>query len=144
MFLNKLDNETKYKSQENIEKCDPKEIIKHFLTSEDLYSGIEMIMQATVVGCIKVSVESSAESMISKYNNHNDKKRNLGEQVADDEMMIDYNGPVMAEADGVLKDALDLHFKSSEWYFTGPSIFRLRGKTVDKILSRKSRLPLFK
>ena len=103
-----------------------------------------MIMQATVVGCIKVSVESIAESMISKYNNHNDKKRNLGEQVADDEMMIDYNGPVMAEADGVLKDALDLHFKGSEWHFTAPSIFRSSGKTVDKILSRKSRLPLFK
>ena len=33
MFLNKLKNEKKYKSQENIETHDPKDMIKHFLTS---------------------------------------------------------------------------------------------------------------
>ena len=35
-----------------------------------LYREIEMVLQATVIGAIKISVESDAESTISKYALH--------------------------------------------------------------------------
>ena len=68
------------------------------MIQEDMYSGIEAVMQACVVGSIKTSVESVAESMISKYNIHNSKIRRITDDVADDEMIIDYNGPDIGEA----------------------------------------------
>ena len=87
-----------------------------------------------------------AESMISKYNNHNSKLRRISDEIADFEMMIDYNGPDIGEADKLLMESLYLHFKDNTngIHFYTCNIFRSHGKTVDTILSRKSRLPLFK
>ena len=55
-FLNTLKNATFDMSIEDLEKSDPKEIIKTILKDKDLYTGIEIISQACVVGCIKISV----------------------------------------------------------------------------------------
>jgi hypothetical protein len=70
---------------------DPKDLIKTFMKSNKLYKGIEIIMQACAVGAIKVSVESVAKSMISKYNLHNSDIRPIGEDTAEHEMMIVQN-----------------------------------------------------
>ena len=136
---------TKNYSVEKLDKLDPKELIKIFMRSEKLYKGIELIMQACAVGAIKISVESVAESMISKYNIHNSKIRPIGEDTAEHEMMIDYNGPAIGEADGVLMEALQLHFKDNPKgiHFDTHNIFRSNGLTVQDILSKKSRLPFF-
>ena len=37
----------------------------------DLYRNIEMVMQVICVSCIKLRVKSDAESMISRYDIHN-------------------------------------------------------------------------
>ena len=58
-----------------------------------MYTGIELVLQACVVGAIKISVESVAESMITKYNIHNSKIRPVDDITVEHEMMIDYNGP---------------------------------------------------
>ena len=71
------------------------------------------MMRATYEACVKISVESVAESVISVYNQHNSKIRNIGEENANDELCIAYNGPEIGEADEVLRDALDLHFSKS-------------------------------
>ena len=52
---------TKLISVEVLESSDPKQIIKTFMKREDLYDGIEIIMQATAVSAIKLSVESIVE-----------------------------------------------------------------------------------
>ena len=70
---------------------------------EDLYDGIEIIMQATAVSAIKLSVESIVESFISVYNLHNNKLRPMEEETVDDEMMIHLNGPEIGECDNILK-----------------------------------------
>ena len=44
-----------------------------------------------------------AESVISVYNVHNNKLWNIGEDKANDEMCIAFNGPEIGEADRVLK-----------------------------------------
>ena len=112
---------------------------------EHLYSGIEVIMQATAVAAIKLSVESIAESHISVYNLHNSDIRNIKEETAEDEMMIHINGPEIGEANDTLKSALDKHFQGQPWHFTvRGNIFRSSGITVENVLSRKSKLPFYK
>ena len=106
-FLHRLYSLTKDKSVEQLENIDAKELLKNFMRKETYYDGIEMIMQATAVSSIKLSVESIAESFISIYNIHNSKLRPIEEDTAEDEMMIHLNGPEIGEADNVLTSALD-------------------------------------
>ena len=70
-------------------------------------------MRATYEACIKMSVESVAESVISIYNLHNSKIRNMKEDTANNEMFVAFNGPEIGEADEVLREALNLHFSQS-------------------------------
>ena len=86
------------------------------------------------------------ESLIPNYNNHYSKIRRISDEIADFEMMIDYNGPEIGEADKLLMESLILHFKDNTKgiHFHTCNMFRSHEKTVHTILSRKSRFPLFK
>ena len=68
-------------------------------------------MQATFVGAIKTSVESISESVISVYNKHNSDIRTIGEELANDEMFVAWNGPEIGEYVDILRIALDLYFE---------------------------------
>ena len=71
IFVHRLHKETKNMPIDNITNTDSKDFIKQFLKTElYIYKDMEMIIAATVVGCIKLGIESPAESMISKYNLH--------------------------------------------------------------------------
>ena len=145
IFLQILHNITQYKTYNDLEKSDPKEMIRYFMQHEHLYSGVELVMNATAVAAIKLSVESIAESYISIYNIHNSDIRAIKEEAAEDEMMIHINGPAIGEADDTLKAALDKYFNGSQWHFSVEgNIFRSSGITVDKLLKKKSRLPFYK
>ena len=76
VFLKRLEIVTKADTNEILDKKDPKELIKLFSSSPQLYEGIELLMRATYEACIKISVESVAESIIYIYNQHNRKIRN--------------------------------------------------------------------
>ena len=102
-------------------------------------------MQTICVGCIKLSVESVAESMISKYNIHNNELRCISEETAQLEMFVAYNGPEMGESDKILSEALSEHFKPKGWQFvTNNALHADEGKTAGRILQKKSRLLFFK
>ena len=60
---------------------------------------------------VKYSVELSVESLISRYEVHFDKSRQLGEEKAHMEMFVSQNGPVLVRADPLLKRAMDKFFK---------------------------------
>ena len=144
IFLQRLHDITQFRTCEDLEKSDPKEIIKYFMQHEHLYSGVELVMNVTAVAAIKMSVESIAESYISIYNIHNNDNRPIKEQTGEDEMMIHINGPEVGEADETLKAALDLHFKGNTWHFTvDRNIFRSSGITTERTLKRKSNLPFY-
>ena len=127
---------------------DNKEVYKDFLSStKELYKGNELMMHCLSTVAVKYSVESSVESLISRYETHFDRKRQLTEENAHQEMVIaevgsqkkirDYfgnplfknkilffilqNGPVLVHATPLLTRALDKYFlnetKSSEWHF---------------------------
>ena len=67
------------------EKTDPKDLIKLLSSSPSLYEGIEILLRATYEACIKISVESVAESVLSVYNSHNSKIRPISEDNVNDE-----------------------------------------------------------
>ena len=88
---------------------------------------------------IKISVESVAESMLSKHNIHNSKIRPVDDITVEHEMMIDYNRPDIGEADGVLIEALHMHFRESSLgiNFNTQKIFGVMpSSTILKYLTR--------
>ena len=102
-------------------------------------------MQAICVGCIKLSVESVAESMISKYNIHNNELRCISEETAQLEMFVACNGPEMGESDKLSSEALSEHFMPKGWHFVTNNAFHANdGKSFGRIFKRKSCLPFFK
>ena len=101
-------------------------------------------MDSTLVAAIKVSVESVAESIISKYSIHNSKSRPLKDTTANNEMFISVNGPEIGEADETLIKALNLKFGVGKWHFsTKQNLFRSSGITVEKKLKEKSKLNIY-
>ena len=118
---------TKYKTDKQFEETDSKDLIKQFSTTKSLYEGIELIMRATYEAVIKLSVESVAESIISVYNLHKYKIRNIGEETANDELFIAFIRPELGEADITLEAALNLYFAKSNghWHFTN-NLFKLQ------------------
>ena len=144
-FLDRLYKEFEDKTLDDIKEADSKQIIKTFMRTPALFREIEMVLQATVIGAIKISVESVAESIISKYALHNSKIRKLNDSTANDEMFIAVNGPELGEADALLAKALDRKFAGkSGWHFsTKQTLFRTSGVVVNNILKRKSKLNIY-
>ena len=82
---------------------------------------------------------------ISVYNLHNTKLRPVSDKTVEDEMMINFNGPLLGEADNTLKTALDKYFNNKPWHFTlWNNILRISGIITSNILSSKSKLPIYK
>ena len=98
VFLDRLVEETSSLSIKEVKEVDSKELTRTFMIKPDLYKNIKMVLQAICVGCIKLSVESVAESMISKYNIHNKELRCISEETAHLEMLVAYNGPEIEES----------------------------------------------
>ena len=100
------------------------------MTNPELYSGIEMIMQANLVGAIKIGVESVSESVVSKYSIHN-----MKDKTANNEMFIPVNGPKVGKEDETIKKTWDRKFGGrGGWHFwTKQNLFRTGGITVKKI-----------
>ena len=102
----------KYIEDKEVDNIDSKTVIKDFMRSDDkLYLGNELIIHCLLAMAVKYSVESSVESLISRYEVHFDKSRQLGEEKAHMEMFVSQNGPVLVRADPLLKRAMDKFFK---------------------------------
>ena len=136
-FLERLGKVVENKSMEELLRIDAKDLIKTIMRNSNQYKGIEMIIQATIIGAIKISVESVAESIISKYGIHNSKKRALKDTTANNEMFVAINGPEVGEADSLLAKALGWHISVKQ------NLLRTSGPTIDNILKRKSKLNIY-
>ena len=100
-----------------------------------LFREIDIVLQATVIGAIKISVERVAESIISKYALHNSKIRKLYVSPANDEMFIPVNVPKLGEAYALLAKALDRKFAGKNcWHFSKKqTLLRTSGVFVNNI-----------
>ena len=154
MFLEELEKMFTNVTVQVISKMDPKDIIKKFYNSAAKhYENVEMIVHGILVASIKVSVESVAKFMISRYNLRNSDIHQIGEDSAHEEMMISCNGPSLGECDRVIKAALDKYFivhntqQNGEWHFltrAGQQDIKLYGKVEKRVLSQKSKLSFMK
>ena len=125
---------------------DSKLLIKQFANDQNYFIGVELIMHSVFGSSIKVSVESVAERMISKYALHFNKHRNLDEQKVHSEMMIDCNGPKIGECDAILKESLNHHFAGGKWHFNTTSVqffWTSSGVATSKLLEKKSKLMIY-
>ena len=88
-FLEKLETLTARMKMDDIQNTNPKDfIMKFFKTTDKLFVGIEMIMQAIAVCCVKQSCESILEFMVSTDENHFDSNRNMGEESVKEEFPL--------------------------------------------------------
>ena len=149
-FLKVLENYTKHIDEK---KLDSKSLIKDFLDDDKLFTGVELTLHCIASSAVKISVESVVESLVSRYEQHFDAKRQLREDHALDEMEIAENGPEFVHADKLLSCAMDKYWtdKNSEgrsWHFCHKSedirTFSKNSKVVQKLLNVKAKFPFMK
>ena len=124
-FCKRLANITSCYTDDQLCEVDPKELIKMFLDpAKDLYLNIKMIMQDISVYCVKQSVESVLESLVSRYENHFNQNRNLDEDHMNEEFAIAVNGPTLQYCSNVVEEAMDKYWGDKPWhFFTQSSMF---------------------
>ena len=102
-----------------VRDLDSKELIKYFLNhqSKDIY--IKLVLHCFCVAAVTFSVECSVESLVSRYETHFDKSRQLKEEGADYEIVISENGPLLHMADPVIKRSLNHYFRDNNKRLNG-------------------------
>ena len=110
-FISKLETHVAQLSEEDLSSI---ELIKVFLETErKLYVDIEMVMHVICVAAASMSVESVIESMVSIYENRNNKFRPISEERAVLEINIGINGPELTHADGIIQASMTEYWKNS-------------------------------
>ena len=85
-----------YIGKREAKDIDSKTVIKDFLRDDKkLYRGNEIMLHCFCVVAVKFSVESSVESLISRYECHFDKSRQLSQERSTQEMFLSENGPIL-------------------------------------------------
>ena len=133
-------------------KLDNKKLIQNLLEREmsSQFATCKLILHCLSAACVKVSVESVVESIVSKYENHFDSSRQPSEDHALSEMVIAENGPLLHQAEGILENSMNCYWKENstngKWHFlrTSDDIRGYTGgasKVIGKLMDRKSKLP---
>jgi hypothetical protein len=142
-FVKVLEN---YMGNKNFEKLKSKDIVQDFLSTDlKLYKGVEITVHCICAAAVKLSVESDVESLVSRYEKHLKVDRQLEEENAEDEMEISENGPLLQNADKILKQAMNAYWKettqSGEWHFIRrkEEIVSSNSKVIDRLLKKKSK-----
>ena len=147
-FLERLEKLTATYTSEQLKKLDPKYLIKKFFDpKENLFSNIEMIMQAIAICCVKQLCESVLESLVLQYENHFNNNRNMEENHIEEEFFISVNGLNLVHCNSVLEEAMDKYWKQKDWHFYRMSLsdhlkdFDGDSKVLNRFFSEKSKLP---
>ena len=142
-----------YAKSKDLKKVTSIAIIQDFVKSDlKLFVGCELAMQGILCASVKVSVESVVESLVSRYESHFTKSRNLEEENAMDEMVIAENGPSIFRANAVLSAAMNQYWKttskSGRWHFIRESSGSILdygstyGKTTMRLFQKQSKFPI--
>ena len=92
---------------------------------------------------LKTRCEAVVEGMGSVINLHANGRRGLTAEKIEMEAYIDWNAPRLHEADDIIKEALDDHFKGKKWHFFQTSPAGQMGKfnAVSEVIQRLKALP---
>ena len=132
-------------------KMDNKKLIQLLLQNDisSSFVNVKLFIHCICCACVKVSVESVVESIVSRYEKHFDLSRQPDEEHALNEMVIAENGPLLHHADEILELAMDRYWRKNtvngKWHFlrNTQDIRSYTGgasKVVGKLLDQKSKL----
>ena len=97
-FTKFLKSFEQYIEGKGIDKIDSKQVLRDYLNTESkLYVGNEIIIHCLLSVAVKYSVESSVESLISRYEVHFSPERQLEQENAHMEMYTAENGPILVQ-----------------------------------------------
>ena len=116
-------------------------IIHGICKSDKLYQDKQNILSLALEIFCKTPNESVIECIGSVAELHTKPQRNSAFHRFENELMVDWNGPVLSKAKNFIEKSLDRHFGSRKnWNFkTGSSKFFV-SQVVDRINSQPSRL----
>ena len=145
-FIRKLEA---YFINKKVTNLDSISIIKTILETSNLYRDVEIIVHCICTAAVKVSVESVVETLVSRYEQHFNKSRELDEDHSLEEMLVAENGPLLQHADALLEKAMTNYWNKhndGKWHFIRRSedIRSYTGgssKVIGKMLDEKSKLP---
>ena len=103
-----------------------------------------MILHITTVAAVKISTESVLESNVSVFERHFHKGRPVKEETMMMEMEVAMNGPVLVEADKLLKKAMDRYWNGKRWHFikrTDIQDFTKTSLVIKRLKKDRSKLP---
>ena len=88
---------------------DSKKIIQSVLKKKNiaLFRNVKVIIHLVCVACVKVSLESVVECLISRYEKHFDSLWHPTEQHSLNEVIIAENSPLLHHADEILEIAMN-------------------------------------
>ena len=117
--------------------------------SAGLFDGLGLSLHVICICAVKLSVESVVEYLVSKYEQHFTKSRQLEEEHAMQEMEIAKNGHIFVRACPVINGAMAKHWdvhNNGRWHFWGTSdnvktTEGTEGRKVSKLLREKSKFP---
>jgi len=116
-------------------------------TDGALSDGLGDILYAFEQCALKIRNEAVVEGMGSIVNLHADGRRGLNAQAYVQEAFIHVNGPMIDKADGLVTEALDIHFGNKPWHFTQRSpmglngAFTIESEVISRLKAMKSKLP---
>ena len=92
-------------------------IMKSLYDEPELHKEIGALMWVFEHCVLKTRCEAVVEGMGSVVNLHANGRRGLTAEKIEMEAYIDWNAPRLHEADDIIKEALDDHFKGKPWHF---------------------------
>jgi hypothetical protein len=116
-------------------------------TDGKLYDGLGDILYVFEQCVLKIRNEAVVEGMGSIVNLHANGRRGLSADAYVQEAFIHVNGPMIDKADGLVKEALDIHFKDKPWHFTQRSAcglgsaYSVESEVMGRLKAMKSKLP---
>ena len=122
-------------------------IMKSLFTEVELFAGIGDILSVFEQCALKICNEAVVEGMGSIVTMHADARRGLEAGAYEKEAFIHFNGPPLDKADGIIKEALTIHFKGPEWHFRQTSavgqksLFSVESEVMRRHKAVPSKLP---
>ena len=121
-------------------------IMKDVFTTPALRCGVGDFLYLFQHCALKTANEAVVEGMGSIVDRHADPRRGLSPDHYTMEAVIHFNGPLMHEADDLLRAALDRFFNGKDWHFTQTSacgqagVYSVQSKVLHGMSRERSKL----
>ena len=107
----------------DVSKISSRKLIQRIIGKEEShkFKSVCVIVHIILTACVKISVESVVETLVSRYENHFTSSRQLAEENSLDEMIISENGPALHNPDNLLDRAMNRYWaensENGKWHF---------------------------